>query len=77
MAAAATLCTALLIPAISGQVQASVPSVSGKADRLDFHRYGKDCSARAWPYLEARCLRNTVSAGRTVKPVRIVTADRI
>lgn len=78
-AAAATIAAVLIvIPALlSGQVEAREPQVAAKSDRLDFHSYGKDCTQRAWPYIEANCLRNTVSASREVRPVRVVTTDRI
>jgi hypothetical protein len=77
-AAAATIAAGvMLIPALSGQVEASEPQVAAKADRLDYRPFGKECSQRAWPYIGTNCLRNTVSARREVKSVRLVTTDRI
>jgi hypothetical protein len=49
---------------------------SAKGDRLDAHPYGNACSERAWPYFEASCLRNTASATRQARVIRIVGTDR-
>jgi hypothetical protein len=64
-----------VLPGFAPQVEASVPQALAKADRLDIHAHGRDCSEKAWPNFEASCLR---SAGtRTmVHQARLVTADR-
>jgi hypothetical protein len=41
-----------LLPAFTPQVEASVPPVLAKADRLDIHR---DCAQQAWPNFDASC----------------------
>ena len=77
-AAASTIAAGvMLIPVLSDQVEAREPQVAAKADRLDYRPFGKECTQRAWPYIEANCLRNTVSVSREVKSVRVVTTDRI
>ena len=51
---------------------------SGKSDRLDIKTSSAStCSQTSWPYYQAGCLRNTVTATRDVRPVRIVTTDRL
>jgi hypothetical protein len=61
----------------SGEVVASAPIHSGKGDRLDIRPLGAQCSEQAWPYFEAKCLRDKrVTMGKAAT-ARIVTADRI
>ncbi len=76
IAVAAFIAAALtVLPGFAPQVEASTPQPLAKADRLDIHAVGKDCSQQAWPNFEASCLR---SAGNktVVKEARLVTADR-
>jgi hypothetical protein len=74
--AAALIATALtVLPGFAPRVEASVPQALAKADRLDLHTVGKDCSQQAWPNFEASCLRATGSKS-TIQEARLVTADR-
>ena len=58
IAIAAFIAAALtVLPGFAPQVEASVPVVLAKADRLDIRPIGKDCSQQAWPNFEASCLR--------------------
>ena len=42
-----------VLPGFAPPVEASVPHALAKADRLDFHPIGRDCSEQAWPNFEA------------------------
>lgn len=78
IAAAAVIAgAAVLIPNLAENVEAHGAQTSGKSDRLDLRTYGSDCSQHAWPYFEARCLRNVASPTRRAVVVRIVTTDRL
>jgi len=58
IAIAAFIAAALtVLPGFAPQVEASVPVVLTKGDRLDIRPIGKDCSQQAWPNFEASCLR--------------------
>jgi hypothetical protein len=58
IAIAAFIAAALtVLPGFAPQVEASVPVVLIKGDRLDIRPIGKDCSQQAWPNFEASCLR--------------------
>ena len=58
VAIAAFVAAALtVLPGFAPQVEASVPQALAKADRLDIHAVGRDCSEQAWPNFEASCLR--------------------
>ena len=58
IAIAAFIAAALtVLPGFAPQVEASVPVVMTKSDRLDIRPIGKDCSKQAWPHFEASCLR--------------------
>jgi hypothetical protein len=61
-----------LVPGLSDNVQASAPA-STKADRADL----VDCKRHSWPYYDRGCLRDPAANGGRVKPVRLVTTDRI
>jgi hypothetical protein len=64
-----------ILPGFAPQVEASVPQALAKADRLDIHPVGRDCSQQAWPNFETSCLR--VSGSKTiVREARLVTAVR-
>ena len=64
-----------ILPGLAPSVEASVPRPLAKADRLDIHPTGRDCSQQAWPHFEASCLR-TVGSKIAVREARLVTADR-
>jgi hypothetical protein len=58
VAIAAFIAAALtVLPGFAPQVEAAVPVVVTKGDRLDIRVTGKDCSKQAWPNFEASCLR--------------------
>jgi hypothetical protein len=77
VAIAAFIAAALtLLPGFAPQVEASVPQALAKADRLDVHPVGRDCSQENWPNFEASCLRSAGSKV-AVRQVRLVTADRV
>ena len=62
IALAACVAAALaVLPGFAPQVEASVPRPLAKADRLDVHATGRDCSQQAWPHFEASCLRTAGS----------------
>ncbi len=76
VAAAALVAAALtILPGFAPKVEASVPPVLAKGDRLDVHAVGRDCSQQAWPNFEASCLR--VAGSKTViREARLVTVQR-
>ena len=65
-----------VLPGFAPQVEASVPHVLAKADRLDIRPVGRDCSEQAWPNFEANCLR-VVGSKRAIHDARLVTANRM
>jgi hypothetical protein len=65
-----------ILPGFAPQVEASVPQALAKADRLDIHPVGRDCSQQAWPNFEASCLRVAGTKATTIREARLVTADR-
>ena len=65
------------LPGFSPEADASTPAKVVKSDRLDLRPVGTDCSAQAWPYYEVDCLRDRRQVSRQVKPVRLITTDRI
>ena len=76
VAVAAFVAAALaVLPGFAPEVEASVPRVLAKSDRLDIRPIGRDCSQQAWPNFEASCLRAATSK-TTVREARLVTADR-
>jgi hypothetical protein len=76
IAIAALVASALtVLPGFAPQVEASVPQALAKADRLDIHAVGANCSQQAWPNFETSCLR--VAGSKTmIRQARLVTADR-
>jgi hypothetical protein len=80
VAIAAFVAAALtVLPGFAPQVEASVPHVLAKGDRLDVHPAGRDCSQQAWPNFEASCLRvagNKAGGKVAIREARLVTADR-
>jgi hypothetical protein len=76
VAAAALVAAALtILPGFAPKVEASVPQVLAKGDRLDVHPVGRDCSQQAWPNFEASCLR-VAGSKSTIREARLVTAPR-
>jgi hypothetical protein len=76
IAIAAGVAAALtILPGFAPTVEASVPQVLAKGDRLDIRTVGKDCSEHAWPNFEASCLRRAGTKA-DIREVRLVTADR-
>ena len=65
-----------ILPGFAPQVEASVPHVLAKADRLDTRPIGRECSQQAWPNFEASCLRVAGKNAVSIKEARLVTADR-
>jgi hypothetical protein len=77
VAIAAFVAAALtILPGFAPQVEASVPHVLAKADRLDIRPIGRDCSQQAWPNFEASCLRVAGTKTMVTREARLVTADR-
>jgi hypothetical protein len=78
VAVAAFVAAALaVLPGFAPEVEASVPHVLAKGDRLDIHPIGRDCSQQAWPNFESSCLRVAGStATAPIRQARLVTADR-
>jgi hypothetical protein len=77
--AAAALGAALMLalPGFSPQVEAGTPPSVVKGDRAEVRPIGTACSQQAWPYFETSCLRDRTQAGGQVRPVRLVTTDRL
>ena len=66
-----------VLPGFAPEVEASVPHVLAKGDRLDIHPAGRNCSQQAWPNFELSCLRVAGSnAPAAIRQARLVTADR-
>jgi hypothetical protein len=65
-----------ILPGFAPQVEASVPPVLAKADRLDVRPVGRDCSQQAWPNFEASCLRVSGKKQVAIHEARLVTAVR-
>jgi hypothetical protein len=73
VAVAAVIAAGLtVLPAFTPQVEASVPPVLAKADRLDIHR---DCAQQTWPNFDAACLRT--AGNGSVRQVREVSVDHV
>jgi len=60
----------LAFPGFSPQVEAGTPPLVVKADRLDYRPLASACS-------EAKCLRDRKQAIGPVRPVRLITTDRL
>ena len=76
IAIAAFVAAALtVLPGFAPQVEASTPRALAKADGLDIHPVGRDCSRQAWPNFEVSCLRAAVTK-TSIRQARLVTADR-
>jgi hypothetical protein len=77
IAVAAFIAAALtILPGFAPTVEASTPQPLAKADRLDIHAAGRECSEQAWPNFEASCLRGAGTRTQ-VREVRFVTTDRV
>ncbi len=74
-AAALGAAAVLALPGFSPEADASTSPKIVKSDRLDIRPAAKDCSQQAWPYYEARCLRD--HRARTATPIRMISTDRI
>ena len=76
VAAAALAAAALtILPGFAPKVEAGVPPVLAKGDRLDRHAVGAECSQQAWPNFEASCLRGAGSKA-VIREARLVTVQR-
>ena len=60
------------LPRLSPQMEADSPVTGAKTDRADVHRFGADCTQKAWPYFEGACLRQAKSPIAQPRDVRIV-----
>lgn len=76
LAAAAIVAGATALSGASETVSVTAP-LPGKADRLDTRFTGLDCSQQAWPYYDARCVKDRRETTSQAKPARVVTADRV
>jgi hypothetical protein len=65
-----------VLPGFAPEVEASVPRPLAKADRLDIHPAGHDCTQQTWPRIEASCLRVAGGSRASIREARLVTADR-
>src|SRR4051795_11721923 len=67
IAIAAFIAAALsVLPGFAPQVEASVPQVLAKGDRLDIRTIGRDCAQQAWPNFKASCLRSGLPITETL-----------
>jgi hypothetical protein len=66
----------LALPGFSPVVEASAPAAVQKSDRLDYRPLGKACSQQAWPYYEAKCLRDRTQDAGQARTVRLVSVDK-
>ena len=73
VAAAIIAACLVLAPSLSPQVEAGAPSATGKSDRADARPLAGDCSEKAWPYMEANCLRDTRNPMGQAREVRFVS----
>jgi hypothetical protein len=73
---AAAIIAALITfgPMLTLQVDAA-PVAVGKSDRADVRPLAGDCSEKAWPYVEASCLRDTRNPLGQARQVRFVPLD--
>jgi hypothetical protein len=75
--AAFVAATLTVLPGFAPEVEASVPRALAKADRLDIHPIGRDCSQQAWPNFEAACLRSATQKKASIHEARLVTVERM
>jgi len=77
VAAAAIGASAVMaLPGFSPEADASTPPKVVKSDRLDQRPVGAECSPQAWPYYEAKCLRDRTQGGGEARTVRLVSVDK-
>jgi hypothetical protein len=76
VAALLLIAGAATIWSATGNVEASTPPAAVKGDRLDIRPTGSDCSQRAWPYYEAKCLRDRKQPTGQARDVRLVTLSQ-
>jgi hypothetical protein len=67
---------AVISASFAERVEARTPVAASKGDRLDIGKVGATCSRQAWPYYEARCLRDSSQNAGRARPVRVVSTDR-
>jgi hypothetical protein len=58
------------------EVEARGSVAGAKPDRADARPLARDCSANAWPYFEASCLRDARNPFGQAGDVRLVSLDR-
>jgi hypothetical protein len=65
-----------LAPSLVPQVDAAAgPGIKG--DRADARPLAADCSEKAWPYVEASCLRDARNPYGQAREVRFVPLDKV
>ncbi len=60
---------------LSAEVEARGSAPGAKADRADARPLAGECSAKAWPYFEASCLRDTRNPFGRAQDARLVSFD--
>jgi hypothetical protein len=75
IAAAIVAACLTLAPSLSPEVDAAA-GPGPKADRADARPLTTDCSEKAWPYVEASCLRDARNPYGQAREVRFVPLDR-
>jgi hypothetical protein len=76
IAAAIIAACITLAPSLTPQVDAaSAPAPGVKSDRADVRPLATECSEKAWPYVEAACLRDTRNPFGQAREVRFVPLD--
>ncbi len=61
------------LPGLIGDVSASVPNTSAKADRYD----AADCERQGWPYYGHECLKDHGRNAGRVPEMRLISTDRL
>jgi hypothetical protein len=74
--AAALIAACLTLAPMLSEVEAGAPPATGKSDRADARPLAADCSEKAWPYVEAACLRDTRNPLGQAREVRMVPLDQ-
>jgi hypothetical protein len=64
-------------PAVEAGTSAPIVAPIAKADRLDNHPLGTDCSQQAWPYFGANCLHDRSPTAGQARTVRLVSIDHL
>jgi hypothetical protein len=78
IAAAIIAACITLAPSLTPQVDAAAAPAPGvKSDRADARPLAADCSEKAWPYVEASCLRDTRNPLGQAREVRFVPLDKM